>query len=195
MALFPFFINLEGTKGLIVGSGKHAQEKIEKLRPYGPNLTLISQEDFKENILYTNPSFVIVAGSDREQNHEIAAMCRKRRIMVNVVDDPEYCDFIFPSLISRGNLSVGICTGGASPAAGMLLKSSIEAQIPEHIEEILDFLQQKRPIINQAFENRKQRFAFYHYISELCISLDRPLTEDEFERYLKKRIDPIGVCL
>ena len=186
MALFPFFINIEGAKGLVVGSGRHAQEKIEKLRPYGPELTVISEADFKENTLDTAPAFVIVAGNDSEQNHEIAAQCRKHRIPVNVVDDPEYCDFIFPSLISHGNLSVGICTNGASPATGVLLKRKIEEQIPDNIEEILDFLQEKRPVINQAFVNKKQRFAFYYYISELCMSFDRPLTEEEFSELLNK---------
>lgn len=186
MALFPFFVNIENAHGLVIGTGKHAQDKIEKLKPYNPKLTVISEEEFRESDLEEFPVFVIVAGKDVEQNHRIARMCRKRRILVNVVDDPEYCDFVFPSLISNGNLSVGICTGGASPATGMILKKKIEAQIPENIEEILDFLQEKRPVINQAFPNKKQRFAFYHYISELCMSYNRPLEEVEFTELLEK---------
>ena len=61
----------------------------------------------------------------REENHTIAEWCRKRKILVNVVDDQEYCDFIFPSLIAHGNLSIGICTNGASPATGVLLKRKL----------------------------------------------------------------------
>ena len=34
MALFPFFMNIEGKEGLVIGSGKHAQEKMERLEPY-----------------------------------------------------------------------------------------------------------------------------------------------------------------
>ena len=56
----------------------------------------------------------------------------------------------------------------------------MEAQIPENIEEILDFLQKKRPIIGETLKNKKQRFAFYYQISELCMNYDRPLTEEEF---------------
>jgi len=186
MALFPFFVNIENAHGLIIGTGKHAQEKIEKLKPYGARLTVIPEEDFKESNLDTFPIFVIVAGKDEEQNHKIAQMCRERRIPVNVVDDPKYCDFVFPSLILHGNLSIGICTNGASPATGMLLKKKIQEQIPENIEEILDFLQEKRPVINQALTDKKQRFAFYHYISELCMSLNRPLTEYEFTELIGK---------
>jgi siroheme synthase-like protein len=186
MALFPFFINLESARGLIVGTGRHAQEKIEKLEPYGPSLTVISEDEFEENILERGFRFVIVAGENVDQNHEISEICRRHGILVNVVDDPEYCDFIFPSLISRGNLSVGISTNGASPAAGVLLKRKMEAQIPDNIEEILDFLQEKRPVISQAFKNKKQRFQFYYQISELCMSLNRPLTDLEFKELLEK---------
>lgn len=180
MALFPFFINLENAHGLIIGTGKHAQEKIERLKPYGPKLTVVEEEKFTESLLDTLPAFVIVAGENQEENHKIAKMCRERRILVNVVDDQEYCDFIFPSLIHRGNLSVGICTNGASPATGVLLKKKIEAQIPEKTEEILDFLQKKRPVIAKTLTDKKIRFAFYYQISEICMAYDRPLSEKEF---------------
>lgn len=196
MALFPFFKNIEGAKGLITGGGKHALEKIQRLKPYGPKLRVISREflpeieadgelelvrrDFQESDLDELLAFVIVAGHDSDENHKIAALCREHRIPVNVVDDQEYCDFIFPSLIAHGNLSVGICTNGASPATGVLLKRRIEEQIPDNIEEILDFLQEKRPQIAQTLTNKKQRFAFYYKLSEICMSEDRKLTEEEF---------------
>ena len=131
MTLFPFFMNIEGAKAILTGGGKHALEKIERLKPYGPKLHVIAPEflqeieenpelelsyrNFEESDLDSMPAFVIVAGEDAEENHKIAALCRARRILVNVVDDQEYCDFIFPSLIAHGSLSVGICTNGASP--------------------------------------------------------------------------------
>ena len=95
MALFPFFVNIEGARGLIIGTGKHAEEKIQRLQPYGPCLTISPEGKFKESDLEPVPAFVIAAGDDREENHRISALCRERRIPVNVVDDQEYCDFIF----------------------------------------------------------------------------------------------------
>ena len=185
MALFPFFVNIENVQGLIIGTGKHAMEKIEKLKPYGANLTVISEEEFQEKCLEELPAFVVVAGENPEQNHRIAKLCQEKRIPVNVVDDQEYCSFIFPSLISHGNLSIGICTNGASPATGILLKRKIEDQIPDNIEEILDFLQEKRPIIARRLTNKKQRFSFYYQLSEVCMRKDRPLTEEEFAELLE----------
>lgn len=184
MALFPFFINIEHARGIIIGKGKHAMEKIERLEPYGPQLTVIGEGEFSEKDLEPLPAFVIVAGENPEENHRIANLCRERRILVNVVDDQPYCDFVFPSLISKGNLSVGICTNGASPAAGVLLKRKMEAQIPEHMEEILDFLQEKRPQIAKALKNKKNRFAFYYELSELCMREDRTLRSEEFAHLL-----------
>ena len=95
MPLFPFFMNIEGVTGLIVGKGKHAQEKIQRLEPFGPKLRVIPEGEFSENDLEEIPAFVIVAGEDKEENHRIANLCREKRIPVNVVDDQEYCDFVF----------------------------------------------------------------------------------------------------
>lgn len=184
MALFPFFVNIEGARGLIIGTGKHAEEKIQRLQPYGPCLTIIPEGKFKESDLEPVPAFVIAAGDDREENHRISALCRERRIPVNVVDDQEYCDFIFPSLISHGNLSVGICTNGASPAAGVLLKRKIEEQIPENMEEILNFLQEVRPVIAKTLTDKKQRYTFYYELAEICMAENRVLKEEEFRRRL-----------
>lgn len=184
MALFPFFVNIEGARGLIIGTGKHAEEKIQRLQPYGPCLTIIPEGKFKESDLEPVPAFVIAAGDDREENHRISVLCRERRIPVNVVDDQEYCDFIFPSLISHGNLSVGICTNGASPAAGVLLKRKIEEQIPENMEEILNFLQEVRPVIAKTLTDKKQRFTFYYELAEICMAENRVLKEEEFRRRL-----------
>ena len=184
MALFPFFMNIEGKEGLVIGSGKHAQEKIERLEAYKPNLRNIPEGEFKEEDLDTLPAFVIAAGEDTEENHRIARLCRNRRIPVNVVDDQEYCDFVFPSLITHGNLTVGICTNGASPASGVLLKRKFEEQIPDNMEEILDFLQKVRPEISKTLTDKKQRFKFYYKLSEMCMEQNRALTEEEFRRQL-----------
>ena len=185
MPLFPFFMNIEGATGLIVGTGKHAQEKIQRLEPFGPKLRVIPEGEFSESDLEEMPAFVIVAGEDKEENHRIANLCREKRIPVNVVDDQEYCDFVFPSYIAQGNLSIGICTNGASPAAGVLLKRKILEQVPDNMEEILNFLHEKRPVIAKTLTDKKQRYKLYYELSEICMRKNRPLTEDEFRRQLQ----------
>ena len=205
MALFPFFMDISGKRGLIIGGGKHAWEKIERLRPYGPKLQVIAetflpeieeaavelmQRKFEMSDLEDTPAFVIVATDSREEGRKIAALCKERNILVNVVDDQEVCDFIFPCLIAKGKLSVGICTGGASPNVGIQLKKKVEELIPDRVEEILDWLQEKRPVILQAIPDKKRRFAFHRTLSEVCMKENRPLTEAEFLEMLEAEIHP-----
>lgn len=183
MALFPFFRDIKDKTVVVTGTGKEAENKCEKLALYGAKIVRMTEHDWGD-ITELEPICVIAAGEDRELNRKIASWCRANQILVNTVDDPEYCDFVFPSLIARGNLSVGICTGGASPSAGMILKRRMEEQIPEHMEEILDWLQAVRPVIAETLTDKKQRFSFFHQLAEQCMNMDRPLNDIEFSYML-----------
>ena len=201
MALFPFFIEIKNKKALLIGGGKHALEKIEKLRPFEVRLQVIATEvcqeieentaielfrrEFSEDDLTEDLAFVIAASEDAELNHQISSLCKKKRILVNVVDDQPYCQFIFPSLVTRGNLSVGICTAGASPAVGVRLRKQVEELLPDQTEEILDWLASKRPYIAEHIVNGKKRFAFYHKLAGICMDENRVLSEEEFLELIK----------
>ena len=201
MALFPFFIDIKDKKALLIGGGKHSLEKIEKLRPFEVRLQVIATEvcqeieentaielfrrEFSEDDLTEDLAFVIAASEDAELNHQISSLCKKKRILVNVVDDQPYCQFIFPSLVTRGNLSVGICTAGASPAVGVRLRKQVEELLPDQTEEILDWLASKRPYIAEHIVNGKKRFAFYHKLAGICMDENRVLSEEEFLELIK----------
>ena len=202
MALFPFFIDIKNKKALLIGGGKHALEKIEKLRPFEVKLKVIATEvcreieedttielirrEFRESDLTREVSFVIAASDDVELNHQISALCQNKRILVNVVDDQPYCQFIFPSLVTRGKLSVGICTDGASPAVGVRLRKQVEELLPDQTEIILDWLASKRPYITDHIPNGKKRFAFYHKLAGICMDENRILSEEEFLSLIKE---------
>ena len=160
---FPFFVRLDGAAGLLVGGGRVALRKAEKLLPYGPRLTAVAPafcpelvrlaqdagmellpRAFSETDLDASPAFVIAATDDEALNRRVAALCRQRGILVNVVDDPEACGFLFPALVRRGRLSVGISTGGASPTAAVWLKEQIERLLPPDFAGTLDRLARRR---------------------------------------------------
>ena len=88
--------------------------------------------------------YVIAATGIREINDKVCREAKQRRIPVNVVDDPENCDFIFPSVVRRGRMVVGVSTGGAGPRVAVRLRKQIEEMLPEDIEEILDILARER---------------------------------------------------
>lgn len=195
MVYFPFFVRLEGRKGLIVGGGKTALGKAKRLLDYGPRLTVIAPEvlpelanlsgvsvvsrTFRPADLDDSPTFVIAATNDRQTNHEISLLCRERRLPVNVVDTPEDCTFLFPSLVRRGPLSIGISTGGASPSGAIYIKNEISHGLPDAIGEILYWLDNQREPIKQSVGSEETRKVIYQRLFERCLSLNRPLTPEE----------------
>ncbi len=163
MGWFPFFVQLEGARGLLVGGGRVALRKAEKLLPFGAQLTVVApcicpplaalpgltlcRRAFADSDLSPAPDFVIAATGDRALDRRIAALCRTRRILVNVVDDPAACGFYFPALVQRGRLCIGISTGGASPTAAAWLRQKIEALLPPGFDGILDRLAARREAV------------------------------------------------
>ena len=188
MAYFPFFVDLSGQRGLIVGGGTVALRKAEKLLPYGPELTVVAPEPvpaltalpvtlerrrFRETDL-EGAGFVIAATDDREENHRISALCRGQNVPVNAVDDREACSFLFPALVRRGDLSVGISTGGSSPTAAVWLKEQIAALLPEGMEEILDWLEAQRPVLKAAIPQENQRTRAFSRLFAACLAAGGP---------------------
>lgn len=203
MSYFPFFMNIEGKRGLVIGGGKSALFKIKKLLPFSVELEVISLEvldeiqvlesegklrvnlhSFSEADLVPVPQFVIIALADKEESHKIACLCKERGILVNVVDDPEYCDFYFPSLVTSGKCSIGISTSGASPAISSILREQIEAIVPEHMEEIMDWLQEKRPQLKIQFPIEKVRKQVLRSLYLACVEKNRLLTQKEYEEIM-----------
>ena len=214
MGYFPFFVELKGKRGLIVGGGIVAERKVRKLLPYEPELLVVApkiddgiwklseeikekrkkNEDTSELILSERDfettnlekmDFVIAATSDETLNARIAKLCEERNILVNVVDDKEKCGFLFPSLIREGKLSIGISTEGASPRVATTFRARLSADIPERMEEILDYLEKIRPFAKMAIEDDKKRAAFLMDLADVCMEKGRPLTETECEILLE----------
>lgn len=193
MAYFPFFVDLEGQRGLIVGGGTVALRKAEKLLPYGPALTVVAPEPVSELAALPveltrrefqpedldRADFVIAATDNEEENHRISALCQGRKIPVNVVDDKEACGFLFPALVRRGNLSVGVSTGGSSPTAAIWLKEQIEGLLPEQTEEILTWLEAQRSLLKERLPDQRARAACFARLFAACLERGRPLTEEE----------------
>lgn len=199
MAYFPFFVEIENEKGLIVGGGRIAAHKVEKLLPFGANLIVIAPEILsilkeKSDIICIERQFldsdvegcrfVIAATDDVELNHHISALCKKKGILVNVVDDKEACGFLFPSLVKEGKLSAGISTAGASPQIAASIRSQIAAELPNQMEEILDALNDLREIAKEKITDSRRRAGFLKDAAKLCMEKNRPLTEEELEKWL-----------
>lgn len=193
MTHFPLFLDLNDKDILIFGGGNFALQRIEKLMPFSPKITVISpsiseaiksinginilERDFEKNDLKTPPSFVIIAENE-DKTACIYAECKKRHIPVNAVDMPKYCDIIFPSLISSKHLCIGISSGGISPTATVAFKEQIEKLIPQNIDEILEWMPLAREYIKSNVPTQCQRFALRE-LFKAALDKERPLDESE----------------
>lgn len=157
MPLFPMFVDLENETVLIIGTGKHASDKAAKLRPYGPVIRQIKIADFTPGLLEPAPALVILAQPGHPDNPVIAGQCRERGIPLNAVDDPALCSVRFPSLLTRGELSIGIATSGLSPVASSLLRQQLEAALPENTEALLLWAGELTARLRQEIPDYAQR--------------------------------------
>ena len=149
MNTFPLFFKLEDRKVLIVGGGDVALRKADLLSRAGAAITIlapvISDEiqallsDSKHQLIYENynnaymsGARVIIAATDDETlNHQIHADATALNIPVNVVDTPHLCDFIFPAIVDRNPIVIGISSNGKAPVLARLLRARLETLIPQ----------------------------------------------------------------
>jgi siroheme synthase-like protein len=178
IAYFPAFLNILGKQCLVVGGGNVALRKVRMLLECGAKVTVISStllQDLaqlakKKSITVMRRNYkpvdlkravLVVAATDvKEVNRKVANEAKERGILVNVVDDPEPSDFIVPSTIRRGELTVAISTAGKSPALAKKIRRNLERSLGKEyaalvslIEEVRSSLKQQRiPVKAEAWQ-------------------------------------------
>ena len=156
--LYPVFLKVHQFDTLIVGGGEVGLEKLTFLLRSSPNalVTLVAKE-IKSEIreladkhsqvtLYERPFFsedltgmqmVIVATEDHATNLSIRDEAKERGQLVNVADTPDLCDFYLGSIVTKGDLKIGISTNGKSPTIAKRLKETLNEVLPEEIDDLL----------------------------------------------------------
>ena len=185
MAFFPFFMDISAKKILIVGGGRVAFRKAEKLLPFGADITVVAPEICKDfsalrGIEQYRRKFsdsdidgafaVIAAANDSRLNRHIFELCSKRKILVNTVDDPENCGFYFPALVHEYDVTIGISTNGTAPAFSKYLRRRIGTVLDDTVLELGKLLARIRPVIKEMFCTEKQR-------AEVCEELIKYTSE------------------
>ena len=140
---YPTYLNLAGKKCVIIGGGTIAQGKIAGFRDAGATITLISpdatpgirkaandgyiqwfERKYEQGDL--KGAFIAVAATNVWHiNREIFDEAERLGVLLNVVDDPDLCTFIAPSLVKRDPVTLAISTGGASPALARKLRETL----------------------------------------------------------------------
>ncbi len=182
MKFLPIFMNVEGRSCLVVGGGQVASRKVFMLQRANARVTVIAPELCAElqthaeagEIEYlarefqlddVNDRVVIIAATDnREVNRQVSESASARGIPVNVVDDPELCRFITPSIIDRSPVQIAISTGGASPVLARLLRARLESYIPAAYGRLAQLVESFRDRVKQRFSSSNEIRRFWETI-------------------------------
>ena len=156
---------------MIIGGGNVAADKILRLKRFTDRIIVVAPETEIEGVRVIRKEYdsedlalgdyVVAAVGEREIDRQIARDCRAEGIPVNVVDDIEYCDFIFPSIVKKGKLTVAISTSGSSPLYARMLRQQLEEMLPENIEQVLDEMQELRERTAEEVADQKERARIY----------------------------------
>ena len=172
--LYPIFLKAHQLEVLIVGGGKVGLEKLSFLLKSSPNanvqlvapeidkeiLELVKRHQVKiikesfDNTFLKNKHLVIVATDNEAKNIEIYNECKGRNLLVNLADNPRYCDFYLGGIVTKGNVKVAISTNGKSPTTAKRLRQFFEEVIPENIDDLVTNLNTYRKSIKGNFEEK-----------------------------------------
>ncbi len=177
VAYYPVCLDVSNRHCVIIGGGEVAARKAQRLVQCGARVTVVSRKlsaemmgmkekhtishiDADYDAAHLRDAFMVIGATDRNEiNESIAGDARSLGIMVNIVDDPEHCDFILPSVMNRGDLSISISTGGKSPALAKKLRLEMEKRYGPEYAVLLNILGALREKIVAAGassdENRK----------------------------------------
>ena len=164
---YPIFLDLKGKRCIVVGGGSVAERKVGMLLEHQALVTVISptlsqklQHLADQGAIQTiarnyqtgdlkGALLVIAATDDRGINAAIAGQGRKERVLVNVVDDPRHSDFIVPSMVRRGDITIAISTAGKSPALARKLRTLLEAALPAEYASLVSLVSEVRQELAQ----------------------------------------------
>ncbi|MBT5644175.1 MAG: uroporphyrinogen-III C-methyltransferase, partial [Gammaproteobacteria bacterium] len=210
MKYFPFFMELSKQSVLLIGGGEVAERKLDLLLKANASVTIVSLEftsyieelfvnkninPIKDyyNIKYLTSSsfaFVIAATNDESLNEQVAKDANDNKILVNVVDKPKICDFIFPSILERGPITVAVSTGGSSPVLARMLRTKLETMIPGAYGRLAKIVSENRIPVRKKLVNSKSNGIFWEQmLNGKFLELVLSGQDEEAVKFLNIEID------
>lgn len=179
MDYFPLFADLKSRPVLVVGAGGVALRKIRLLLKCGaavriaaaglhPQIQALHEagrvewtaREFSPELLDT-VFLAVAATNDEGLNEQVFQAAQQRRLLVNTVDDPARCNFIFPSIIDRHPIQIAISSGGKAPVLARLLREKLEALLPQGLGEMAAITGRWRARVKDKLGSTAQRRRFW----------------------------------
>ena len=147
MHSLPIFLRLADRPVMLVGAGNSADAKRRLLDRAGA--VVVGEEGVA--------ALAIVALDDREAQDAVAARLRARKILLNVVDRPDLCDFTMPAIVDRDPVLIAVGTGGASAGLAKAVRQRIERLLPPGVGALANALDAARAAIRMRWPDARDR--------------------------------------
>jgi len=208
MQNYPIFVDLQNQPCLVVGGGEVAARKIRLQLSAGAKITVISPElgktiasemlndikhvakEFSDDDL-TGYRLITAATNDPAVNRRVSELAQAMNVPVNVVDQPELCSFITPSIVDRGAVTVAISTGGSAPVLARMLRAKIETFLPKGYTQLAQAMSNVRDKSKKIITDENDRRRFWDKVltgkvSELFLSGRAKQAEQVLNESLEK---------
>ncbi len=187
MDTLPLALKLAGQPCLVVGGGAVARRKIELLVAAKAELTVVAIAPHDDVVDYCGEHGVVVvrrpfdaldvagrllviaATDDAEVNAEVFAACGRYGVLVNCVDRGDLSTAIFPAIVDRDPVTVGISTGGTSPTLARHLRERIESLLPTSLGALAVYLGSRREQIKAAMPDAADRQKFWDRVLDTLL--------------------------
>jgi precorrin-2 dehydrogenase/sirohydrochlorin ferrochelatase len=203
MRYFPIQLDIRGRACLVVGGGGVGTRKVTSLLACGARVTVVSPAASEElrgladrgqielrRREYVSADiqdmFLVIGATDDETlNRRISADAERARLLCNIADRPEKCNFILPAVVQRGDLVVTVSTSGRSPALAKKLRRELQAQFGEEYARLLDLMGAvRRRLLAQAHAPEEHKPIFERLIHSDILTWIREGRRHDIDRLL-----------
>ncbi len=181
--LLPMFLKLDGRQCLVVGAGKVGEPKIGGLLETGVRIRVVALEASPAvrewaragKIELELRAFVaddlegaflaVVATNSRSLNEHVYYEAQRRRVLCNVVDVPDLCDFFYPAVVRRGDLQIAVSTAGHSPSLAQKIRRQLEKQFGPGYAAWVKELGETRKLILASDLDKERKLDLLHSLA------------------------------
>lgn len=182
-SLFPMFVKLEGRQCLVVGAGNICEPKIGGLLETGAHVRVVALEAspavrewardgrIELELRAFSPEdlegafLAVVATGSRTLNERIYHEATRRRVLCNVVDVPDLCDFFYPAVVRRGDLQIAVSTAGNSPSLAQTIRQQLEKQFGPAYAAWVTELGETRKLILASDLDKERKLELLHSLA------------------------------
>lgn len=197
-SLYPINLNLSGRKVSVIGGGKIAERKVKGLLATGALIDVVSPElslelkkwlednQFTWREMHFSPeviegAFMVIAATNDHITNQWVKESAQSQQLVCLVDDPGQSDFLLPSNLRRGKLTISVSTCGASPILAKKIRDHLAQSFDENYEDYLEFLAQARKLIIEKVDDEgTKRQLLTSIVDDRFLECDN--REEEFQK-------------